>query len=573
MLGMVNTKTGDAYRRAVAIHRQLILPIAVLLGLAAVALAGLIVFNARNQDLIARTASIEAIEEGLNERAGQLNRVVKDYAWWTEAFEAIQLRADREWATQRLGPYLYGTHEYEWAFVIAPDDTTFFAALLGEPVVRDISSALGGEQWRGLVTAARAAVSNDEPHAVHAFVPMGGDAVAIASATTIVPEDTWTGPRPRPSDSYVLVVVRRLTELWLEELGNALNIDGLTFTTSTEPPDTGVVLRGPDQAPVGRVAWRAARPGTDFVLALLPSLGISLILFAAFGWSALRQSRSSTSAIVESETRFRDVADASSDWIFETDAEGRLTWISERFIALTGITLGDIEGRPIAELLLPMAGEDLSIELDNALCERRLFRSIPRCYLDREGRPRALRVSGKPTRDEAGHHIGWRGTATDVTVEIEARKTAEFLSGHDALTGILNRQGVIDGTNGILATAAQRGQIGAFLMLDLDGFKEVNDIYGPIVGDQLIRAVAQHLAALAQPGDVVGRPGADEFVLARLAVNDAQAAQQVARGSRTRWRSRSSSTTRRSPSASASPRSCCRPRPTRPSGRCRWPAW
>ena len=149
-----------------------------------------------------------------------------------------------------------------------------------------------------------------------------------------------------------------------------------------------------------------------------------------------------------------------------------------------------------------MAGEELSAELDEAMREHRLFRSIPRCYLDLEGRPRALRVSGKPNRDGAGRHIGWRGTATDVTVEIEARKTAEFLSGHDALTGMLNRQGLIEGTTKLLEVARRRNQLAAFLLLDLDRFKEVNDVHGPIVGDQLIRAIAQKLANLAQPGDV-----------------------------------------------------------------------
>ncbi len=249
----------------------------------------------------------------------------------------------------------------------------------------------------------------------------------------------------------------------------------------------------------------------------------------AFGWSAFRQSRSSTLAIVESEGRFRDVADASSDWIFETDADGHLTWISDRFIALTGIPLGDIEGRPITELLLPMAGEELSGELDEAMREHRLFRGIPRCYLDLEGRPRALRVSGKPTKDNAGLHVGWRGTATDVTVEIEARKTAEFLSGHDALTNLLNRQGLIEGTTKLLEVARRRDQLAAFLLIDLDRFKEVNDVHGPIVGDQLIRAVAQKLNNLALPGDVVARLGADEFVLVRPALADAHAAQPLAK--------------------------------------------
>jgi diguanylate cyclase (GGDEF)-like protein/PAS domain S-box-containing protein len=533
MLGTVVAKTGDASRRAMAIHRQQILPIAWLLVLAAASLAGLMLFAAVTLDARTREESIEAVRAGLNERADQLDRVVKDYAWWNEAVQAIQVAHDRDWAIARLGPYLYGTHAYDWAFVVAPDDSTFFAAFQGEPQAQNMAAALGNERWRPLVAKARTAIRTIEngklePLAVNGFLPMHSGQLGIASATVILPETSWD-QAPPPGAPYVLIVVRQLNGDWLEELVNALGLEDVQFSPSTVEPATGLLFNGPDGERVGQLAWQPNRPGTRFLQILAPSLTVALALFSLFGWSALRQSRSTTSAIVESETRFRDVADASSDWIFETDPQGRLTWISERFIALTGISLGDIEGRPIVELLLPMAGEDLSAELDTAMAEHRLFRSIPRCYLDLEGRPRALRVSGKPTRDAAGNHIGWRGTATDVTVEIEARKTAEFLSGHDALTGALNRQGLIEGTTRLLDVARRREQLAAFLLLDLDRFKEVNDVHGPIVGDQLIRLVAQKLGHLGLPGDVIGRLGADEFVLVRPAVGDAQAVQTLAK--------------------------------------------
>ena len=533
MLGTVNAKTGDASRRAVAIHRQQILPIAWLLVLAAASLTGLMLFAAITLDGRTREESIDAVRAGLNERADQLDRVVKDYAWWNEAVQAIQVDHDLDWAAARLGPYLYGTHAYDWAFVIAPDDSTFFAGFQGEPKPESMTDALANDRWRPLVTKARTAVQTVEngklePLAVNGFLPMHDGKLGIASATVILPETSWDKPAPAGSP-YVLVVVRELNGEWLSELVRALGLEEVQFSLLTETPPTGVVFNAPDGEPVGRLAWQPNRPGTRFLQILAPSLAVALALFTLFGWSALRQSRATTSAIVESETRFRDVADASSDWIFETDADGRLTWISERFIALTGIALGEIESRPITELLLPMAGEELSAELDAAMTEHRLFRGIPRCYLDQEGRPRALRVSGKPTKDGAGNHIGWRGTATDVTVEIEARKTAEFLSGHDALTGTLNRQGLIEGTTKLLDGARRRNQLAAFLLLDLDRFKEVNDIHGPILGDQLIRAVAQKLVHLGGPGDVIGRLGADEFVLVRPAVGDAQAVQRLAK--------------------------------------------
>ena len=103
MLEKVTATNGAASRRAIAIHRQLILPVAVLVVIAAGVLAALMQFNAGVLDSRAQKASIDAMREGLSERAGQLDRVVKDYAWWNEAVEAIQLRQDRAWAEAAPG--------------------------------------------------------------------------------------------------------------------------------------------------------------------------------------------------------------------------------------------------------------------------------------------------------------------------------------------------------------------------------------------------------------------------------------------------------------------------------------
>ena len=129
-----------------------------------------------------------------------------------------------------------------------------------------------------------------------------------------------------------------------------------------------------------------------------------------------------------------------------------------------------------------MTGEDRSWSSTAASGAATVPRSAPLLPRPR-GPAAALRVSGKPNRDAAARHIGWRGTATDVTVETEARKAAEFLSGHDALTGCLNRSGLVEGLGEVLDATRRRSELAAFLMLDIDGFKEVNDIYGPVVGD------------------------------------------------------------------------------------------
>ncbi len=145
MQDKVIAANGMASRRAIAIHRQLILPVAVLLLISAGVLAALMQFNAGKLDREAEHHSRNVVEEALDVRARQLDRVVKDYAWWNEAVLSIELQRDLSWAEDRLGAVLYSTHAYDLAFVVAPDDTTFYASHNGVRTDVDIASALGNE--------------------------------------------------------------------------------------------------------------------------------------------------------------------------------------------------------------------------------------------------------------------------------------------------------------------------------------------------------------------------------------------------------------------------------------------
>ena len=124
--------------------------------------------------------------------------------------------------------------------------------------------------------------------------------------------------------------------------------------------------------------------------------------------------------------RSQDHADASSDWLWETDPELRFTYFSDRFAALTGIPKEHVIGRTRIELA--RAGGSGSPELrqhEADLEARRPFRDF--CYRLADpvsGAVRHVRVSGRPMFDAAGRFLGYRGTGTDVTAEVEATRSA-----------------------------------------------------------------------------------------------------------------------------------------------------
>ncbi|MEZ5264052.1 MAG: EAL domain-containing protein [Acidimicrobiales bacterium] len=95
---------------------------------------------------------------------------------------------------------------------------------------------------------------------------------------------------------------------------------------------------------------------------------------------------------------------------------------------------------------------------------------------------------------------------------------------HDPLTGLLNRAAALDAVAGALARAERSGDRAAVLFIDLDGFKQVNDLYGHAVGDEVLRCAVERLRAVSRVGDTVARLGGDEFLIVAEQVSDVREA-------------------------------------------------
>ncbi|NLT54160.1 MAG: GGDEF domain-containing protein [Actinomycetales bacterium] len=88
-------------------------------------------------------------------------------------------------------------------------------------------------------------------------------------------------------------------------------------------------------------------------------------------------------------------------------------------------------------------------------------------------------------------------------------RTLEYQAGHDALTGLLSRESFAEQSQILL----RHGQVGAFVIIDLDGFKQINDEYGHAAGDAVLREVAVRLHLSAPAGALLSRQGGDEFAV------------------------------------------------------------
>ncbi len=120
--------------------------------------------------------------------------------------------------------------------------------------------------------------------------------------------------------------------------------------------------------------------------------------------------------------------------------------------------------------------------------------------------------------------IAWRHSRG----RTEAEERLRYLSAHDALTGLPNRQHLQTRLSEALADTQRHGGMLAVLMIDLDRFREVNEGYGQAAGDAMLREAAERLLRTLRRDDIVARLGADEFVVVQTGLQSVAGALRLA---------------------------------------------
>jgi diguanylate cyclase (GGDEF)-like protein len=255
----------------------------------------------------------------------------------------------------------------------------------------------------------------------------------------------------------------------------------------------------------------------DEVFILLMIMGMALCVFAV---RRVLQLRREIGRREVSEARFTDFAEAASDWFFELDPRGRFTMVTraggDDAAAIPAALREGALWQPDADMAEP---ELVSAHLAD-LTARRPFRDFRVRATVADGQVRHCQISAKPVFDQDERFLGYRGSGSDVTVEVEAEARAEFLALHDPLTKLPNRVLLYETIERAMAVARRTEKQAAVHCLDLDRFKEINDTLGHAAGDLLIRACADRLRDLVREVDTVARLGGDEFAVVQVGLND-----------------------------------------------------
>jgi diguanylate cyclase (GGDEF)-like protein/PAS domain S-box-containing protein len=132
---------------------------------------------------------------------------------------------------------------------------------------------------------------------------------------------------------------------------------------------------------------------------------------------------------------------------------------------------------------------------------------IEAVYHRADGDPQLLAMFVSALRDQGGGVAGM----VAILEEITDRKRVELEAREDPLTGLANRRVLMRELEGAIGRA-RAGWPGAVILVDIDGFKDVNDALGHPAGDKLLAELARRLQAVLRPGDVLARYGGDELV-------------------------------------------------------------
>jgi diguanylate cyclase (GGDEF)-like protein/PAS domain S-box-containing protein len=217
----------------------------------------------------------------------------------------------------------------------------------------------------------------------------------------------------------------------------------------------------------------------------------------------------------ESGQRFHDLVQSLDGIVWEANAEtGRFLFVSQRAVAILGYQPERLMSEPGLWLtcIHPDDRESAQAQWSAARHEGRDHEFEYRAVAD-DGRTIWLQDIVRVVRDTAGRPRVLRGLTLDISQRKGAEETIRHMAYYDPLTGLPNRTLFCDRLSQVLARARWRGTPVAVLFIDLDRFKLINDGFGHDVGDRLLRAVAERLAASVHDGDTVARLGGDEFTV------------------------------------------------------------
>ena len=207
-----------------------------------------------------------------------------------------------------------------------------------------------------------------------------------------------------------------------------------------------------------------------------------------------------------------------------TDPSGRILKVNKSFTRITGYSPEEAIGKKPNILKSGRHSQRFYREMWQSLEEKGLWRGEI-SNKRKNGEIYEEQLSITAIKDDAGKVRYYISQFLDISDLKKAEAEARYQADHDFLTGLPNRSTMLQKLNSEFTRAKRHHFLNAFLFIDLDDFKKVNDVYGHRIGDALLQQVARRLRHAIRAEDFAARISGDEFcvVLVDLGVDEKRA--------------------------------------------------
>lgn len=221
------------------------------------------------------------------------------------------------------------------------------------------------------------------------------------------------------------------------------------------------------------------------------------------------------------------VFQSSQEAIVITDARNFIVATNKSFCRLTGYAHEEVEGQNPRILSAGRTDPALYRQMWDDLNTQGFWQGEI-WDLRKDGMVYPKWISISVVRNEQHEVVNYIAIFSDLTARKQAEEQIYHLAHHDSLTGLVNRMALNQGLRQALHRAQLLQGALAVMFIDLDRFKDINDVFGHGIGDQLLLQAAQRLTASVRDGDLVSRLGGDEFVVVLSSVSSPESAARIA---------------------------------------------